>query len=80
MTVRIGGAKREHFYTLTPAGQAKVIEASPYWERAQHRISECLRAEDLALPDANRVLNAIASAAVEGMSLRISNHAHKAGA
>jgi len=80
VTVRVGGAKREHFYSLTPAGHAKVLEASPYWERAQHRISECLHTADLDLLDTNRVLNAIASAAVSGVSLRTTNHAEKASA
>ena len=80
VAVRIGGAKREHFYSLTPAGLAKVIEAAPYWERAQYRISECLRAEDLDLLDANRVLNSVASAAVGGASLRVNNKSDKPGA
>jgi DNA-binding MarR family transcriptional regulator len=40
--VRRGKDRRERLFSLTPAGKRQMMEAQPYWERAEQRLRQQL--------------------------------------
>lgn len=47
VSMRTGNNHGERIYSLTEAGRRTLIEAAPYWERAERRLSQTLGDHDL---------------------------------
>jgi len=71
--LRQGPANREHVYTLTEAGQRRLQEAEPYWERAQQRLRAVVGEDGWELLFA--FTERLTEGAHEASALRTSNHA-----
>lgn len=70
--VKIGGEKKEHIYSLTPEGARVLNDAMPYWLRAQQRLAFAF-GSPAKLEEVVRMLDSIASGAVQAQSLRSKN-------
>jgi DNA-binding MarR family transcriptional regulator len=58
-----GDDARVHLVTLTPAGEARLDAALPYWEEAQARMTE-----SLGRPELDRLLEGLAAAVAAGQA------------
>lgn len=72
VTVRIGGEKKEHIYSLTSEGVRVLNEAVPYWLRAQQRLADVLGSFS-RLDEVVRMLDSITNGAAVAQSLRSKN-------
>lgn len=69
--LRLGNGRRERLYSLTDTGRAQLIQAQPYWERAQQRLREQLGA--IGWSQMYDCLNYLAASATLSLAARRKN-------
>lgn len=72
--VRTGDRHGEHIYRLTEKGRQALLNAAPYWERAQERLRRVLGENDWHVMP--QVLDRIRAAALHAEELRTVNQLH----
>ncbi|HKU26574.1 MAG TPA: MarR family winged helix-turn-helix transcriptional regulator [Candidatus Sulfotelmatobacter sp.] len=72
--VRTGERHGERLYSLTEKGRQALLEAMPYWERAQDRLRIALGADDW--DGLIQLLDRLRNAALRAEELRTSNQVH----